>query len=79
MKISSNLFLIKTNKIYLTKLKKNIDLMASKFSSILTKDVYTRLKNKLFEQYNNIEAYVKKYTKLIEFYTKGFIELLNDS
>ena len=79
MIINLNLFIMKISNIYLTKLKTNIDLVASKFSTILTKDIYMQLKNKFFEQYNDIEAYIQKYSKLIEICTNDFSVLLNDS
>ena len=61
MKKNLNFFIMKISNIYLTKLKTNIDLVASKFSTILTKDIYMQLKNKLFEQYNDIEEYILKF------------------
>ena len=79
MKRSLNLFIMKISNIYLLKLETNIDLVASKFSTILTKEIYRKLKNKIFEQYNDIESYILKYSKLIKIYTNSFIELLNDS
>ena len=79
MKKSLNLFIMKISNIYLVKLKTNIDLVASKFSNMLTKDIYMQLKNKLFEQYIDIEAYIQKYSKLVENDINYFSELLNDS
>ena len=61
-----NLFLIKSCNLYLLKLKNNIDLVSLKSSTILTRETNNKLKIKLYEQYNEIEYYIKNNSKNIE-------------
>ena len=70
---------MKINNTYLNKLKKNIDKTAFKFSSILTKDIYTKLNINLCKQYNDIESYINNASQLIEMNINKFLNLLNFS
>ena len=70
---------MKINNTYLNKLKKNIDKTGFKFSSILTKDIYTKLNTNLCKQYNDIESYINNASQLIENNINKFINLLNFS
>ena len=79
MKNSLNSFLIKSSNVYLVKLKQNINIVASQFSTILTKNIYNQLENKLFKQYYEIESYIKNYSKLLEININKFSSLLDYS
>ena len=79
MKNTLNKFLIKNSNLYLIKLKQNINIIASKFSTILTKNVYNQLDNKLFKQYFEIESYINNYSNILEKRINKFSSLLNYS
>ena len=70
---------MKINNTNLNKLKKNIDKTGFKFSSILTKDIYTKLNTNLCKQYNYIESYINNASQLIENNINKFLNLLNFS
>ena len=74
-----NLFLIKSCNLYLLKLKNNIDLVSLKSSTILTRETNNKLKIKLYEQYNEIEYYIKNNSKNIEAAVEKYLNLLNYS
>ena len=66
--------------LYLTKLKANIELSSSIFSTILTRDVYKKLEENLLQQYYKIESYIYNcnITK-IENIRDKFLFLLNET
>ena len=76
---SSNSFFTKINFTYLNKLKKNIDKTAYRFSSILTKDIYNKLKINLYKQYKEIELYINNNSNLIEINKNQYLNFLNFS
>ena len=76
----SNSFFKKISDLYLSKLKKNIELSSAKFSTILTSNTYKSLKENLLKQYYKIESYIFNcnITK-IENIRDKFIILLNET
>ena len=76
----SNSFFKKISDLYLSKLKKNIELSSAKFSTILTSNAYKSLKENLLKQYYKIESYIFNcnITK-IENIRDKFIILLNET
>jgi hypothetical protein len=66
--------------LYLTKLKKNIELSSARFSIILTREIYKKLEENLLQQYNKIESYINNcnITK-IESIRDKFLFLLNET
>jgi len=51
---ASSKYFDKVNNTYLSKLKRNIEMVALKFSTFLTKNNYKILENNIYSQYNNI-------------------------
>jgi len=79
MKQDLNLFLIKSCNLYLLKLKNNIDLVSLKSATILTREANNKLKIKLYNQYNEIEYFIKNNSKNIESAVENYLYLLNYS
>ena len=79
MKKNLNLFLMKSCNSYLLKLKNNIDLVSLKFLTILTREANNKLKIKLYNQYNEIEYYIKNNSKNIAVVVEKYLNLLNNS
>ena len=79
MKKNLNLFLIKSCNSYLLKLKNNIDLVSLKFLTILTREANNKLKMKLYNQYYEIEYYIKNNSKNIEAVVEKYLTLLTNS
>jgi hypothetical protein len=61
------------------KLKNNIDLVSLKFLTILTREANNKLKIKLYNQYNEIEYYIKNNSKNIAVVVEKYLNLLNNS
>ena len=74
-----NTYVKKINDTYLNHLKRSINMVIIKFSSILTLDNYNRLEEILYYKYNNISLYINNYSKIISFYKNEFNDLLNTS
>ena len=66
--------------IILQKVKRSVDLTASKLSVIITKDYFKELLEKLNYQYNKINNFVSKnYTVLINYTVHEFLNSLNNT
>ena len=66
--------------IILQKIKRSVDLTASKFSVIITKDNFKELLDKLNYQYNKINNFVSKnYTVLLNYTVQEFLNSLNNT
>jgi len=76
---TSSKYFNKINSTYLKKLKRNIEMVALKFSTILTKNNYNILENNIYSQYNNISSYINSYSDLIEAQKNSFVNFLNYS
>ena len=76
----STFYFKKIANLYLAKLKKNIELSSSRFSAILTRDVYKKLEENLLQQYYKIESYIYNcnITK-IESIRDKFLFVLNET
>ena len=64
---------------YLGKLKKNIDIVGSKFKTILTKEIYKKFEQEFFKQYYEIESFILENSAQFEKYIKDYMILLNYS
>ena len=64
---------------YLGKLKKNIDIVGSKFKTILTEEIYKKLEQELFKQYYEIESFILDSSAQFEKHIKDYMFLLNYS
>ena len=69
----------KINNTYLFRLKRSIDMVGIKFSTIFTEESMHTFENKLYEQYNNITIYINNYSEIIENTKNEFIDTLNSS
>ena len=76
---TSSKYFNKVNDTYLNKLKRNIEMVALKFSTILTKNNYKILENNIYYQYNNILSYINSFSDSIENQKNNFVNYLNFS
>ena len=76
---ASSKYFDKVNNTYLSKLKRNIEMVALKFSTFLTKNNYKILENNIYSQYNNILSYINSISDSIENQKNYFVNYLNYS
>ena len=76
---ASSKYFDKVNNTYLSKLKRNIEMVALKFSTFLTKNNYKILENNIYSQYNNILSYINSFSDSIENQKNYFVNYLNYS
>ena len=79
IKNSFKRFMKNINDTYLIKLKRSINMVALKFSTILTEKSYKELENRIFEQYYNIELYINNTSNIIELSKIQFTDKLDNS
>ena len=79
IKNSFKRFMNNINDTYLIKLKRSINMVALKFSTILTENSYKELENSIFEQYYNIELYINNASNIIELSKIQFTDKLDNS
>ena len=66
IKSNFNRFINNINNSYLTQLKRSLNMVALKFSTILTESSYKNLEDIIFNQYYNIELYINNLSNIIE-------------
>ena len=76
---SSSKYFDKVNNTYLSKLKRNIEMVALKFSTFLTKNNYKILENNIYSQYNKILSYINSFSDSIENKKNYFVNYLSYS
>ena len=69
----------KINNTFLFKLKRSIDMVGIRFSTIFTEESMHIFENKLYEQYNDITIYINNYSEIIDKTKNEFIDILNSS
>ena len=69
----------KINNTFLFRLKRSIDMVGIRFSTIFTEESYNIFEDKLYEQYNQIVIYINKNSDIIEKTKDEFIDTLNSS
>ena len=69
----------KINNTYLIKLRRNIEMVALKFLTFLTKDNYKTLEDNIFRQYNEILSYINSFSDLVENKKNSFVNYLDFS
>jgi hypothetical protein len=79
IKTNYNRFLNNINNSYLIKLKRSINMVAIKFSTILTESSYKNLEDIIFNQYYDIELYINNISNLIELSKIEILDKLNHS
>ena len=80
IKTNFNRFINNINNSYLIKLKRSLNMVALKFSTILTENSYKNLEDIIFNQYYDIEFYINNISNSIEISKMEFLDkLLNSS
>jgi hypothetical protein len=79
IKTNYNRFLNNINNSYLIKLKRSINMVAIKFSTILTESSYKNLEDIIFNQYYDIELYINNISNFIELSKIEILDKLNHS
>ena len=69
----------KVNNTFLFRLKRSIDMVGIRFSTIFTEESMHIFESKLYEQYNDITIYINSNSDIIEQTKNDFIDTLNSS
>ena len=72
-------FINNINNSYLIKLKRSLNIVAIKFSTILTESSYKNLEDIIFNQYYDIELYINNISNFIELSKIEILDKLNHS
>ena len=75
----SNIFLYKVNNTFLNILKRSINMVAIKFSTILVKEKYKNLENNLYKSFYEISSYINNNSELIDISIININDILNIS
>ena len=79
IKTNFNRFINNINNSYLIKLKRSINMVAIKFSTILTETSYNNLEDIIFSQYYDIELYINNISNFIDISQIKLLDKLNNS
>ena len=79
IKSNYNRFINNINNSYLTQLKRSLNMVALKFSTILTNSSYKNLEDIIFNQYYNIELYINNLSNIIELSKTKLLGKLDNS
>ena len=79
IKSSFNRFMNNINNSYLAKLKRSLNMVSLKFSTILTENSYKNLEDIIFNQYYDIELYINNLSILIDLSEMDLLGKLNNS
>ena len=79
VKANFNRFIDNINNSYLIKLKRSLNMVALKFSTILTENSYKNLEDIIFNQYYDIELYINNISNSIEISKMEFLDKLINS
>ena len=79
IKTNYNKFINNINNSYLIKLKRSLNMVALKFSTILTESSYKNLEDIIFNQYYDIELYINNLSNIIELSKVEILGKLNNS
>jgi len=79
IKSNYNRFINNINSSYLIKLKRSINMVAIKFSTILTETSYKNLENIIFNQYYDIELYINNLSNIIGLSKMDLLDKISNS
>jgi len=79
IKTDYNRFINNINNSYLIKLKRSLNIVAIKFSTILTESSYKNLEDIIFNQYYDIELHINNLSNIIELSKGEILGKLNNS
>ena len=79
IKNSFNRFMNNINNSYLVKLKRSLNMISLKFSTILTESSYKNLEDIIFNQYYDIELYINNLSNLIDLSEMDLLGKINNS
>jgi len=79
IKTNFNRFTNNINNSYLIKLKRSLNMVAIKFSTILTESSYKNLEDIIFNQYYDIEFYLNNISNIIELSKNEILDKLSNS
>ena len=79
IKSNYNRFINNINSSYLIKLKRSINMISIKFSTILTENSYKNLEDIIFNQYYDIELYIKNLSNIIQLSKMDLLDKISNS
>ena len=79
IKSNYNRFINNINSSYLIKLKRSINMISIKFSTILTENSYKNLEDIIFNQYYDIELYIKNLSNIIQLSKTDLLDKISNS